>query len=85
MTVPRVVTRVKECVLSDRDKITAYIEYLCVIDGMRYVEREHSLTVPGVVKFIFTDTGEIRSIIRDGKSYTDDDVRVISKKDRRDG
>ena len=51
--------------MTDRDKIRAAID----IQDVEWTEHEHSISVRGGPKFMFTAAGEIRSIIRDGRGY----------------
>lgn len=60
-----------------RDKLRDMIERVCVIDGMHVEERESTINIVGVAKFMFTPEGELKSIIRGGKSYTPDGERVL--------
>jgi len=61
--------------LTDRDILVDEIERMCVIDGKECVETEHAIEIVGVAKFLWTDDGQIKSIIRDGKSYGPEGVR----------
>ena len=55
--------------MTARQKISAVIEALSGAQGFDYEEREHSITVKGGNKYIFTTDGELKSVIRGGNSY----------------
>lgn len=69
--------------MSDRDILRDHIERQIIIDnatlGTDYsmVEREHSISVVGGPKYQFTENGEIKSIIRGGKSFGPEEVKFL--------
>ena len=63
--------------MSDRDILRDHIEAVCVITGKTYEEREHSITILGGPKYQFTENGEIKSIIRGGKSFGPEEVKIL--------
>jgi hypothetical protein len=61
---------------TDRDKLRDEIERMCIIDGKTFEEKLRSITViPGGPKFLFNEEGELKSVTRDGVSYTENGVR----------
>lgn len=63
--------------MTDREKLRDEIERACVIAGKTCEERDSSITVIGGAKFIFLDSGELKSIIRGGISYGPDGRKVL--------
>ena len=61
--------------MTDREILTVHIEYACAVAGKTYEEHEHSISIVGGPKYIFTEDGQIKSVIRDGKSYGPDGTR----------
>jgi hypothetical protein len=62
---------------TDRDILRDEIERMCCISGNVFEERDSTITVVGVMKYMFTPQGELKAVIRDGVSYTDKEVRRV--------
>jgi hypothetical protein len=62
---------------TDRDKLRDAIERACVIAGKVCEERDCTITVLGGPKYIFTAEGDLKSIIKGGKSFNDKGERVV--------
>jgi hypothetical protein len=63
--------------VTDRYILRDEIERQCVIYGKGFEETDRTITVHDGPKFFFRIDGTLKSIIKDGKSYTADGERVM--------
>ena len=69
--------------MTERDLIRNVIEKACAITGKQMIEHDFSISITNGPKYLFTAAGQIKSIIKNGKSYSSEGERGYTTKEHR--